>query len=73
MSTNQERKRSVNRLVQQKFRRQRKDYIAHLERELALCRAGGNDKLVQRRHEVTRLRERQRELWALLETIISTL
>ncbi|KAF5708052.1 hypothetical protein FMUND_10771 [Fusarium mundagurra] len=66
-------KRIANRLAQRKFRRQRKDYIAHLENELALCRAGASDELTQRRQEVAKLHEEKAELRELLEHVANTI
>ncbi|EMD61784.1 hypothetical protein COCSADRAFT_201340 [Bipolaris sorokiniana ND90Pr] len=66
-------KRVANRLAQRKFRRQRKDYIAHLENELALCRAGASEEIDHRRLEVARLREEKAALRELLEHVICNL
>jgi hypothetical protein len=66
-------KRVANRLAQRKFRRQRKDYITHLENELALCRAGASEELEHRRQEVTRLHEDKAELREILEHVACNL
>ncbi|QPC63169.1 hypothetical protein HYE67_005400 [Fusarium culmorum] len=66
-------KRVANRLAQRKFRRQRKDYITHLENELALCRAGASEELDHRRQEVARLHEEKAELTELLEHVACNL
>ncbi|KAL6229374.1 hypothetical protein BDW75DRAFT_245789 [Aspergillus navahoensis] len=68
-----ETKRASNRDAQRKFRRQRKDYIARLEREVALYRAGGDTALTECRKEVEKLRERHQQLQDLLLTVSSTL
>lgn len=66
-------KRVANRLAQRKFRRQRKDYITHLENELALCRAGASEELDHRRQEVARLHEEKAALRELLEHVACNL
>ena len=66
-------KRVANRLAQRKFRRQRKDYITHLENELALCRAGASEELDHRRQEVVRLHEEKAALRELLEHVTCNL
>ncbi|RYP92707.1 hypothetical protein DL770_001220 [Monosporascus sp. CRB-9-2] len=66
MQGDQESKRIANRMAQRKFRRQRKDYIAFLARELELCRANGSEELLQRRGQVEALRSQQAELRSLL-------
>ncbi|RYP44978.1 hypothetical protein DL768_008615 [Monosporascus sp. mg162] len=68
-----ESKRIANRIAQRKFRRQRKDYIAFLERELDLCRANGSEELLQRRRQVEALRSQQAELRSLLCQITAVL
>ncbi|KAL6152116.1 hypothetical protein ACJBU6_09001 [Exserohilum turcicum] len=57
-----ESKRVANGLAQRKFRRQRRDYIAHLEQELALCRESATGELVHRRQEIARLNQEKTEL-----------
>ncbi|KAI6750743.1 hypothetical protein HG530_014639 [Fusarium avenaceum] len=66
-------KRVANRLAQRKFRRQRKDYITHLENELALCRAGASEELDHRRQEVARLHEEKAKLTELLAHVACNL
>jgi hypothetical protein len=66
MRGDQESKRVANRMAQRKFRRQRKDYIAYLERELELCRATGSEELLQRRGQIEALRSQKAELRSLL-------
>jgi hypothetical protein len=71
--TRLETKRASNRDAQRKFRRQRKDYIARLEQEVALYRAGGDTALTACRREVEQLRARQQQLQDLLLTVTGTL
>ncbi|KAH4089078.1 hypothetical protein HBH46_194540 [Parastagonospora nodorum] len=66
-------KRTANRLTQQKFRRQRKDYIAQLETELAMCRAGASEELVQRRQQVEQLAAEKKILRDMLIKVAHSL
>ncbi|EAT77322.2 hypothetical protein SNOG_15389 [Parastagonospora nodorum SN15] len=66
-------KRTANRLAQQKFRRQRKDYIAQLETELAMCRAGASEELVQRRQQVEQLAAEKKILRDMLIKVAHSL
>ncbi|KAJ1323987.1 bZIP-type transcription factor MBZ1 [Microdochium nivale] len=68
-----ENKRVANRLAQRKFRRQRKDYVAHLEHELALCRRGVDEELLHRRQEVAQLHEDKAGLREMLQQVAACL
>lgn len=69
----EDQKRLANRIAQRKFRRQRKDYIAQLERELAICKAGADAELSQRRKDVEKLRGERAELRSLLDHVVKSL
>jgi hypothetical protein len=73
MPAAEDQKRLANRIAQRKFRRQRKDYIAQLERELAICKDGAEAELLQRRKDVEKLRSEQAELRSLLDHVVKNL
>ncbi|KAL2848864.1 hypothetical protein BJY01DRAFT_246088 [Aspergillus pseudoustus] len=60
-------------VYQQKFRRQRKDYIANLERELRLCRDSAGEELHPRRRQVETLKKQRTELRELPHHVATTL
>jgi hypothetical protein len=66
-------KRAANRLAQRKFRRQHKNYVAQLEKELELARAGAGEQFRHHAREIQRLRGQQVQLRNLLDHVVVTL
>lgn len=68
-----ESKRAANRVAQRKFRRQHKDYVARLERELELSRAGASEELRHHQQEIKRLKDQQLKFRRLLDSVIKNM
>lgn len=68
-----ESKRAANRVAQRKFRRQHKDYVTRLEKELELSRAGASEELRHHQQEIKRLKDQQLKFRRLIDSVIKNM